>query len=244
MIAIILHKKFIIWLRITVKWENHQSWLIRILRSPKEIQEFSRSSGHLAKAYQAGLIHPKAIHITAHLWGDYSVNLRLGTSPTDQAVCPVVFCWNTDKIQTDYMWKYRRNTEKIQKNDGENRQNTEKTVVYYAEMQSKWGFTTTIICFKKENHNREETPFCNHGTFFQVHQKKYFQRGDRETLNTIERRKLDMSTFSRKSEGITARRRQNFLRLHTRKIWDPLKFHWKKNQGEIWRNTENNENIT
>ena len=85
-------------------------------------------------------------------------------------------------------------------------------------MQRKRGFTTIIICSKKENHNREETPFCNHGTFFQVHQKKYFQRGDRETVNTIGRWKLDMSTFSRKNEGITARRRRNFVRLHTRKI--------------------------
>ena len=83
----------------------------------------------------------------------------------------------------------------------------------------------------------------NHRTFFQVHQKKYFQRGDRETVNTIERWKLDMSIFSRKSEGITARRWRNFLRSDTENLRN-IKISLKKNQGEIWRNTENNEKTT
>ena len=46
-------------------------------------------------------------------------------------------------VSSGVLLKYRQNTDRlhveIQKNDGENRQNTEKTVVYYAEMQRKRG---------------------------------------------------------------------------------------------------------
>ena len=47
--------------------------------------------------------------------------------------------WCFVEIQTKYRQITCVNTENIQKNNGENRQNTEKTVVYYAEMQCKRG---------------------------------------------------------------------------------------------------------
>ena len=46
-----------------------------------------------------------------------------------------------------------------------------------------------------------------------------------EGLDYREGWELDMSTFSRKNEDITARRRRKILRLHTPKIRDPLKFY-------------------
>ena len=94
---------------------------------------------------------------------------------------------NTDRLHVEIQTKYRKmmvKTDKIQ-----------KKLLYImlkcSVNEAIFHFTTIIICSKKENHNREETPICNHRTFFQVHQKKYFQRGDRETVNTIERWKLD-----------------------------------------------------
>ena len=77
---------------------------------------------------------------------------------------------NTDRLHVEIQKKYRKmmvKTDNIQK----------KTVVYYAEMQRKRGFTTIIICSKKEDHNREETPFCIQRDILSGPPKEVFPEG-------------------------------------------------------------------
>ena len=94
---------------------------------------------------------------------------------------------NTDRLHVEIQKKYRKMMVKTD--------NIQKKLLYIMLKcsiiqghKAIFHFTTIIICSKKENHNREETPFCNHRTFFQVHQKKYskfFKIAYTENLRSI-----------------------------------------------------------